>query len=99
MSGDEYLRAVLYLLLVLGLIAGCTWILRRYGGRFQMRGRGRLGLVEIASIDPRRRLVLVRRDDVEHLLLLGPVQDLVIESNIPAPRFVPSDAPDPEAGP
>jgi flagellar protein FliO/FliZ len=84
MSWDEYLRAALYLLLVLGLIAACTWLLRVYGGRLQPRGARRLKLVEVAPIDPRRRLVLVRRDEVEHLLLLGPSQDLVIERGIPA---------------
>ena len=35
-------------------------------------------------IDNRRRLVLVRRDDREHLLLLGPQGETVVETNIPA---------------
>ncbi len=48
----------------------------------------RLGVVEVAAVDTRRRLVLVRRDDVEHLVLLGLNNDLVIESGI---RTVPDD--------
>jgi flagellar protein FliO/FliZ len=83
MDWDEYLRAMLYLLIVLGLIALCAWLLRLYGGtRIAAGSKRRLGVVEVTSIDPRRRLALVRRDDTEHLLLLGPVQDVVIESRI-----------------
>lgn len=42
----------------------------------------RLGLVEAVSVDDTRRLVLVRRDQVEHLLLIGGPADLVVESGI-----------------
>jgi hypothetical protein len=34
------------------------------------------------ALDGRRRLLLVRRDDVEHLLLIGGPADLVVESGI-----------------
>ena len=48
-------------------------------------GRGqRLGINEFCEIDETRRLVLVRRDDVEHLILIGGPQDVVIESGIGA---------------
>ena len=48
-------------------------------------GRGnRLGINEFCEIDETRRLVLVRRDNVEHLVLIGGPQDLVIESGIGA---------------
>lgn len=50
----------------------------------------RIGIVDTAQVDGSRRLVLVRRDDVEHLLLLGSDGDLVIESGIPA---LPQDPP------
>lgn len=54
----------------------------------------RIGVVDTAQVDGSRRLILVRRDDTEHLLLLGGDGDLVIESGIPAPRQEPS----PESG-
>ncbi len=44
----------------------------------------RLAYVERASLDGGRKLVLIRRDDVEHLLLVGGPIDLVIETGIPA---------------
>jgi len=43
----------------------------------------RIGVVDTMPVDGTRRLVLVRRDDTEHLLLLGTHGDLVIENNIP----------------
>lgn len=42
----------------------------------------RLNIVEIMPIDAKRRLVLVRRDDKEHLIMLGAERDLLIEQNI-----------------
>ena len=42
----------------------------------------RLEIVETMMLDARRRLVIVRRDDAEHLLLLGINQDIVVEANL-----------------
>lgn len=50
------------------------------------RAGQRIGVVDTMPVDGTRRLVLVRRDDTEHLLLLGTHGDLVIESNIPMPQ-------------
>ena len=66
------------------------WIARQslgLGGMplFQSRQK-RVGLVESAMIDGRRRLLLVRRDDVEHLILTGGPIDLVVETGIRTAR-------------
>lgn len=53
----------------------------------------RIGVVEAAQVDGSRRLVLVRRDNVEHLLLLGGDGDLVIETGIPAQMQEPEPEP------
>lgn len=42
----------------------------------------RLAVVEQWTLDARRRLVLIRRDDVEHLIMTGGPVDVVIETNI-----------------
>jgi flagellar protein FliO/FliZ len=47
--------------------------------------RRRLSIVEVLPIDGKRRLVLLRRDDVEHLVLIGTHDDLVVESAIRPP--------------
>lgn len=57
------------------------------------RAGQRIGVVENAPVDGTRRLVLVRRDDTEHLLLVGTHGDLVIESNIPITKDGNGDTP------
>lgn len=87
---DTYLRFALALVFVLALLGLLSWLLRRYGWGGGGGGGGRprrVGIVEITPLDPRRRLVLVRRDDVEHLLLLSTQGDLVVERNIQPASF------------
>lgn len=88
--GTSLLRGLLALIFVLALIGVLTALARRFGwgysGRFR-RDRGhRLSISETIPLDARRRLVLVRRDDVEHLLLLGAgsAPDVLVEAGIPA---------------
>lgn len=57
----------------------------------------RIGVVDSMPVDGTRRLVLVRRDDTEHLLLLGTHGDLVIENNIPLPKTGDGDMAQPGA--
>lgn len=89
MDMASYLRFLLALVFVLGLIALLVWAVRRFGPAgiaLKASGRNRrLAIVEVTPIDARRRLVLVRRDGVEHLLLLGAGNDLLIESGLSAP--------------
>lgn len=98
---STYLRFVVALVFVLGLILMVNWLLRRFSplaGR-AIRGRDkRLEIVEIQPLDARRRLVLVRRDDQEHLLLLGQSTDLLVESGIQQ-RPVPGSVADQDGTP
>jgi flagellar protein FliO/FliZ len=66
---------------------------------FQPRPEPRLGVSEQANIDGRRKLLLVRRDDVEHLLMIGGPVDIVIEENIKAPVPAVAKAPPETSGP
>jgi hypothetical protein len=52
---------------------------------FPPRPEPRLGVMEQASVDGKRKLVLIRRDDVEHLIMTGGPVDVVIETGIAAP--------------
>lgn len=82
MGFDTYWRFVLALGFVVLLIALCAWLARRLGlgGRLAIRGGPRrLAIIEVLPLDAKRRLVLLKRDEVEHLLLLGNQSDLVIE--------------------
>jgi flagellar protein FliO/FliZ len=73
--------------IVLGLIGATAWAVRRFGagrlGGGGLRGRQpRLAVIDYASVDGRRRLILVRRDNVEHLVMIGGPTDVVVEANI-----------------
>lgn len=77
MSFDTYIRFAVALLIVLGLIAGIAWLVRRFGWGGKIApvarkpvGDRRLSVVEACNVDGKRRLVLVRRDGVEHLVML-----------------------------
>lgn len=89
MEYDTYLRFALALLLVLGLIAIFAWALRRFGfgGALRADNRRRLQILETMPLGPRHRLVLIRRDQTEHLLLLGPQGDVVVEHGIEHASF------------
>lgn len=86
MEFDTYLRFILVLIFVLGLVFALGWVLKRAGiGGGAIAGKGRrLGVVDTAFLGPKHRLVLVRRDDVEHLVLIGPNASTVVESGIGA---------------
>src|SRR5689334_25392497 len=81
-------RGIAVFLLVIVLMAAFFYALRRFGeralgGTASMRGRQpRLAVIETTMIDQRRQLWLVRRDNVEHLIMTGGPSDLVIEPNI-----------------
>lgn len=79
-----YFKFLLVLIFVLGLIGCLAWAARRFGlaGRLTPNtGKDRrLSVVEVMPLDARRRVVLLRRDDTEHLVLLGSGADLHLES-------------------
>ena len=80
-----YLKFIAALLFVLALIGALAWVARRFGLGLRsgpITGVRRLALVEVMVLDARRRLVLVRRDEVEHLLLLGANAECVVETGI-----------------
>lgn len=53
---------------------------------FATKAEPRLGVSEQMMVDGRRKLVLIRRDDIEHLVLTGGPVDVVIETGIKPPR-------------
>ena len=95
-----YAKFVLALIFVLGLIGLLATLARRLGfGLPQAQPRRgqdrRLALIEVLALDAKRRLVLVRRDNVEHLVILGHEGETVVEtgiaaSSVPAPSTSPA---------
>lgn len=89
----DYFRFVIALAFVLGLIGVLAWLGRRSGFVVRPTNPGsassRISIVEVRAVDAKHRLVLVRRDDAEHLILLGAGSDLLVESGIPVPEVKP----------
>ncbi|MEM7566795.1 MAG: hypothetical protein AAF321_06135, partial [Pseudomonadota bacterium] len=83
-----FVRAVIAFLICLALLALVFLLIGWLSGRSPLpssRSGGRqprLGVVEETGIDGKRRLILVRRDNAEHLILTGGPNDLVIEGPI-----------------
>jgi len=87
----EILWWILSLAILGGIGYGAYWYYSEYlsgdsssNGLFRGGREKRLGIVEQSSVDGRRKLVLVRRDDVEHLIMTGGPVDVVIETGIHA---------------
>ena len=88
MDGVAFIRFLAAFLFVLALIGGCVWAIRRFGLVARIGGKTkpgqRLQLVDSLPIDARRRAVLIRRDNVEHLVILGEKEATLIEGGIKA---------------
>jgi flagellar protein FliO/FliZ len=95
MELSEILRFAAALVFVIGLIVACAWAAKRFGlvpsGR-QTSMNKRLAVTETLTIDPKRKLVIVRHDDREHVLLLGD-QDVVLEAGLPAREDLSTEVP------
>ena len=98
MDTINLLRYLVALMFVLAL-AGVALLAKRYGGSpvaFKDNLKNKLGkwnfvaparrleIVETLMIGPKQRLFILRRDNVEHLVLSSPDGASVIEANIPA---------------
>src|SRR5690348_8207586 len=93
---------VIAFVVVLLLIGAAAWLVRRFGATHMdaaARSRlPRLAVIDSAAVDGRRKLVIIRRDNVEHLLMIGGPSDVVVETNIVrtaavATRDIPAQAP------
>jgi len=95
----EIISWLLFIVFIAGLLVVGGLLLRGYlttgsptgaltAGFFGPKPEKRLDVVDQATVDGRRRLVIIRRDDVEHLIMTGGPVDVVIETNIGADRRV-----------
>jgi flagellar protein FliO/FliZ len=93
----SWVRIVLAFAIVGALLGGLGFILRHINARgiklpIGKNREKRLELVESLGLDLRRRLVVVRWDGREHLLLLGASQDIVVAAADSVPQSSPNDA-------
>lgn len=89
MDFSEIFRFVAALAFILGLIGLCAMLAKRFGlapGVTSVGSNRRVGIVEVRPVDAKHRLLLIRRDGKEHLVLIGGEHPLLIESGIDAPE-------------
>jgi flagellar protein FliO/FliZ len=82
----SFWTVVLALAFVLVLIVFLVWVLKFVLSASRTVGLGRnrrIGVTDTIPVDAKRHLILVRRDDVEHLILTGGTNDLIVEAAIP----------------
>lgn len=82
MNTDDIVKIIGAIAIILLFIFIAIAIFRRIGGEVRGKRGSRLAVTEFRELDKLRHLVLIRRDNEEHLLLIGGPQDLVIETNI-----------------
>lgn len=81
----QLLKLLAAMLFVLALMGGLALVLKRLNlaGLPQIAPRHRrLKIVEAIPLDARRRLLLIQRDDKQHLVILGPNGETIVETNI-----------------
>ena len=94
-------RFIVAFVLVLALIGLTAWLIRQFGSARASNSGGarnrqpRLAVLDSAIVDARRRLVLIRRDNVEHLILIGGPTDVVVEENIVRAQSAAAQSPAP----
>ena len=86
MEPHEILRFLMAFLFIMALMGGLWLALKRLGLNgpllIQTPATRRLRIVEILPLDARRKAILLRRDDKEHLVILGATGETVVESGI-----------------
>ena len=88
----SYVKFMGALAFVLGLILMATWVVKRFGlvqgvPQNRLRKDRRIKIIESQMLDTRRRVVLLQHDDTEHLVLLGPNNDVVLGAPRPSSPF------------
>jgi hypothetical protein len=99
---NPYMNYIIATLAVLAALIVAILIWRTFNLKVRGRRGQRLGISEYHELDKTRRLVLVRRDKIEHLILIGGPQDVVIEQGIGIPgtqSYAPRDDEAPQSIP
>jgi len=86
----DFARYIGALILVVGLVGAAGLAARRFGlgSLVKPQTARRLAIVETLAVSPRQRLMIVRRDGVEHLILTGADSSRVVETAIQPPASV-----------
>ncbi len=89
MEAPDYIKFFAALVFVVALMGLLAYVMKRLnlagGGGLISTGKRRLKIVETLPLDARRKAVILQRDNRQHLVILGPAGETVVETNIEAP--------------
>ncbi len=94
MDSAIYLKFIFALGFVILLLLGLAFLARKYGlmAKITLKRKKsatqRLHITEILPIDAKRRLLLLRKDDKEYLIMLGLEKDLLLDGNLEIPSHI-----------
>lgn len=92
---NQNMETIIWAAAILLILVVLLVLWRAFAPSVMGRRGQRIGISEYHEVDKTRRLVLVRRDNVEHLLLIGGTQDVVIETGITAAGVASAYVPSP----
>ena len=82
----DFLRMIVALIFVLALILLALYLTRKYGKGWGFQhtppSKRRLQILESLPVGPKQRLMIIRRDNKEHLLVIGQENATIIEKNL-----------------
>lgn len=84
----RFAAALVFTLALMGILG---IILKRTGQGVRAKSGRRLKIIEALALDPKRKLLLIARDGQEHLVIVGPNGETVVETHIERPANAPSD--------
>ncbi len=84
-DGAMFIKFIFAFIFVISLMFFISWVAKKMGlsNNINMNNaKKRLAISSYMAIDHKHRLYIVKRDDVEHLILIGPNKQTVVEKNI-----------------
>lgn len=85
-SLHDILKLIAAMGFVLALMGGLALAIKKFGFMQGLSGLPgaprRLKVVESLALDPRRRAILLRCDDKDHLVILGPSGETVVKADL-----------------
>lgn len=85
----ELVRVIAALAFIIALMGGLSMLLKHFGlveGRVVRGKEPRLKVLETLPLDGRRRLCLLQCDEKQHLVILGPNGETVLDSDVKPPK-------------
>lgn len=92
MDATDIIRLCIALVFVLALMGLFALLARRFNNSNPFTGTNdkRLSIIEQRMLDTKNRLILIKRDNVEHLVIVSNTGSVIVEQGITPPTITAS---------